>query len=387
MSRKTAERLLHNEVCTPAAIDATTRELTFSRVLPSASRLLCAIDGTSLLITDRVNRKGLGKVGSHDSSTGLIVQSSVLLDEGKVPIGIVRQRYWSRPADCVESEIWREGLLETDSDLAKHGLADKTTILMDRGYDCSALLSLLKTLRSRVIIRAVQDRLVCPSDTPDMRKAKKLAVTVGNYLQGVPFSSSITIDVCAATIICKGQKTSVSSEKRECHLQIKSAKVGVLLHNESQPEQDRAQTSSSSPKARYSMTTATVVYAEESAPPDGSDPMKAMFWLNYDVDSPDELAQVIADYKARWRIEEFHKMWKTGGVNAEETQVQDRDALECVLRTAAVAGMRLLEMRYRLGANPAEDASSCFTQEEIKGFDVIDQADYRGRTAKKHKPN
>src|SRR5687767_14599121 len=60
----------------------------------------CAVDGTSLTLTDRRREKDFGSVGSHaEGARGLKVINAMVLSPEGVPLGISAQQWWARPTD------------------------------------------------------------------------------------------------------------------------------------------------------------------------------------------------------------------------------------------------------------------------------------------------
>src|SRR4029078_5972091 len=57
--------------------------------------VFCAIDGTSLNLTDHAHPKGMGPVGSRaEGGRGLKVLNAMVLSPEGVPIGVSCERYW-----------------------------------------------------------------------------------------------------------------------------------------------------------------------------------------------------------------------------------------------------------------------------------------------------
>lgn len=343
----------------------------------TAEHLFCAVDGSSLNITDRTGHKGLGKINDSDAK-GIIVQNSVVFDEKKVPCGVLKQLYWTRPNSQCESLNWKEITEETIETLVKRKLAHKTTLLFDRGYDCPDILDLLRDHRVKIILRAAQNRCVCDETVRTAKAARKVQKPVTEYLKDIHYIATKEVRI---PLPPKSQDKSFDMKTRPCTLHIKQANVMVLLR----PRKYRAnpQQALEDGKPLEWLTPVTVVYAEELNPPDGFEPVKWLLWLNYSVNTPDQLSKVLDDYSIRWRIEEFHKIWKSSGTNVEATQAQSYDMIEKTARTSAIAAINLARMHFQLIANPDAPATSCFDEIEIRALRMIDKQYYRGRMAKK----
>ena len=342
----------------------------------TAEHLYCAIDGTSLNITDRTGNKGLGYI-NNSNAKGLIVQNSILLDEHKVPCGVLKQKYWARPNEQCESLNWKEIVEDSIETLAKHNLASKTTILLDRGYDCPNIIDILPDKRVRIILRGGQFRAACDASVTTAKQARKVQKPIMEYMNSIPFVAEKLVYVPVPV----NNDRSFNLKTRPCLLRLKQADVKVFLKPRRYKDNPNLAVIDGKPKEW--LTPVTAVYAEELMPPLGAEPVKWLLWLNYSVDTPEQLSKVLDDYSIRWRIEEYHKIWKTSGTNVEQTQAQTYEMIEKTARVAAVGAINLARIHFQLESNPDAPASTCFDDVEIKAFRVIDKSFYRGRMAKK----
>ena len=75
-----------------------------------------------------------------------------------------------------------------------------------------------------------------------------------------------------------------------------------------------------------------------------------MCWLllsSEPVDSFGAACQLLHDYALRWRVEEFHKAWKSGA-GIEQRRMQSADNLERMAVVLAFVAVRLLQLREAL---------------------------------------
>ena len=74
---------------------------------------------------------------------------------------------------------------------------------------------------------------------------------------------------------------------------------------------------------------------EEGTTPRGEKPIQWLLLTNHPVRDKQEIRQVVFGYTMRWRIEEFHKTWKTGWCDVEQTQLLRTQAvIRCLLRVS-----------------------------------------------------
>lgn len=77
------------------------------------------------------------------------------------------------------------------------------------------------------------------------------------------------------------------------------------------------------------------------------------------VSSREEALRVLEYYEKRWLIEEFHKAWKSGGIQVEDLRMQSKENLEKIVVMLAFITARLQQLRY-LGLNKAvAEKQSC----------------------------
>ena len=75
---------------------------------------------------------------------------------------------------------------------------------------------------------------------------------------------------------------------------------------------------------------------------------------------------VVLGYVQRWRIEQFHKIWKTGACRVEDTQLRECDRIEKWAMLKAAVAMRILRLGYLARTAPSTPATVVFTMAEIK---------------------
>lgn len=90
--------------------------------------------------------------------------------------------------------------------------------------------------------------------------------------------------------------------------------------------------------------TLNAVLAEEINPPKGETPLKWLLLTSEPVESLAQALRVIDIYTHRWRIEEFHKAWKTGA-GAERQRMEEPDNLERMVSILSFVAVRLLQLR------------------------------------------
>jgi hypothetical protein len=96
---------------------------------------------------------------------------------------------------------------------------------------------------------------------------------------------------------------------------------------------------------------------------------RALDWLLYTntvVDGAESARSIVNGYATRWRIEEFHKTWKTGACNAERMQLRSSEAaMRWAIILAAVA-TRIERLKYKARTTPNAAATDELGRDEVK---------------------
>jgi hypothetical protein len=145
---------------------------------------------------------------------------------------------------------------------------------------------------------------------------------------------------------------------REARMEVRSADVTFCLQ--------KYPTKQHVPATLYA-----VLVREVSTVPAGEAPLEWMLLTTYEVHDLADAQTVVRGYAQRWRIEEFHRIWKTGLCNVEDTQLGDRDnIIRWAIILASVAA-RILRISY-LGRNQPElAAAEEFEREEIDAVIIL----------------
>lgn len=71
------------------------------------------------------------------------------------------------------------------------------------------------------------------------------------------------------------------------------------------------------------------------------------------MDKKETARKVLRNYELRWRIEDYHKAWKSG-VGVEKLRLQSRENLERAGSIFAFIAVKLLQIREIALSNPDE---------------------------------
>lgn len=104
---------------------------------------------------------------------------------------------------------------------------------------------------------------------------------------------------------------------------------------------------------------------EVGSTPCGETPIEWLLLTNSPVDSVEDARLVVDGYAQRWRIEQFHKLWKSDGCRTEQMQLR---SVESICRWATVlasVAMRIQRIAYLSRQDPELPADTEFSRAEI----------------------
>lgn len=325
-------RLLRNEAIPVAAILESGFAATAKRVAKSA-RLL-AIDDTTTLSYHHGVREQLGDTGGPEDaySRGYQVHSTLLVDADRgTTEGLIAQHVWCREVaqrgrkhqrktrayETKESYKWERNACAMRQRLGAR--MSQVIAVSDRESDIYEYLEHKLTQGERFIVRAAQNR-VLENQQPHLFEALKEAVCCGER--------TVTI----------AQRAGRSA--RTAQLRLRALRVSLMAP--------------ANRSNRMSLTL-NVVLAEETGA--AKEPLRWIVLTSEAIDDAAQVNDIVRCYGLRWRIEEFHKAWKSGA-GVEEQRHQSRDTLQRMMTLLAFVAVRLLQLREVLD-NPLAAESAC----------------------------
>ena len=102
-----------------------------------------------------------------------------------------------------------------------------------------------------------------------------------------------------------------------------------------------------------------MISCNEVSPPDGMSPLCWKLYTNEPINSATEALQIVRYYELRWRVEEFHKAWKSAGTQVESFRLQTRNNLEKIIVITAFIAVRLLQLRELIDNKEDSKSTSC----------------------------
>jgi hypothetical protein len=303
------------------------------------------IDGTSLSLVDASGVKDLGPVGPKGGGNGVEVMSAIAVRLDGTPLGIIGQSYWTRdrdnrvkhtrklrPLEEKETRYWLDIIGQTENALAAEGNSCKPWYQLDRGGDFRELLMWANDTSSYVTVRAAQDRRVIDAETRLLWESLDKQTLYGMFELAVSGNPN--------------------RKPRTASLHVRAGKVTLLL------------------PGNKTATLTAVLVREEDTVPDGDKPIEWLLLTNKEVTNFDDARLVIFGYSQRWRIEEFHKTWKSV-CRIEDTQLRDFDAIVKLAILLASVAMRVERLKYLARTTPTLPANIEFSRYEIDALIIL----------------
>ena len=286
---------------------------------------------------------GLGFLNDSPQARGLHLHSSLLLDESGVLFGIAHLHFWVRqdfrqasadqvralPIEQKESYKWLLGLRATDRAFrAVTQNPPRLIHVMDREGDVHEVFAEVKRLRQDAVIRCAQNRRVAggPPDAADYSQqhvARQAAL--GQVELRVPLREG-------------GYRTAVC--------EVRAARVRLS------PGAKRR-------RGRRPLSLGLIEVREISTPPAGEQAARWWLWTTLPVRRPGQIQRVLRIYRARWRLEEYHRTLKTS-CRVERLRLSSGEKLMKAITLQAWVATRVVRLRDRVKDTPQGSCRECF---------------------------
>jgi hypothetical protein len=305
------------------------------------------VDGTSLKLPDWQRRKDFGAVGStNNGARGLKVIHAYAVSADGTPVGILNQQWWARPTRKKRSDCQNRPLedKETVHWVRAIGRATRALVLagsrawfqVDREGDRYWTLAALHRTGQWFTVRSTYGhRFVTSGDAGRRRRLRNVA-RKGKY------RGAVTLDIPAR----------LHREGRRANLRIRTAAMTLDMVEAHSEE-------------RLALDVNVVEVLEMGTTPRGEKPIHWRLLTNHSVTTMKDVLAVIDGYTKRWRIEELHRVWKSGALRVEETQLRSAARVIKWAILAVVTAARIERLRVLARTTPDDPALGAFTQHEI----------------------
>jgi len=358
-SREGAFRLLENPAVRPSAVRAPVFDATGRRCAPHGL-VFVAVDGSVLSIADEAKAKGLGNVGSRRLS-GVQVMSALAVTAGGTVLGLCDQRSWVRdqrsahalrrrasPNAPSETRHWVDTLESSKNLLSRLATDCEPWFQLDRGADCWQVFDWAVQRGALATVRATHDRRV--DDRTDF---------LWSAVEKTPVLAKLRIVVPARPSVQRRKRIgnrrrlawfTQPRPERIARLSVRAATVSLSLTDSS--------------RRLFSLRLNAVLVREQRAPND-DDKVEWMLLTTHPISTRSDVLQVVRGYSLRWRIEDFHRVWKRGLCRVEDTQLRSRSAIDKWATLLAAVATRAMRLCHLARSTPGAPASQELCRTEI----------------------
>ncbi len=319
--------------------------------------IVLAVGDTSYLDSKKIveKREEYGPIGN--GGNGLILHSALAVnaDNGQ-PMGLLTEKLWhrehqektvkktkkqkqkqraearKRPIEEKESYKWIEAFQEVQNLLSSEQLStisSKIIHVFDREGDMAEVFQFVsQTANTGVVVRAAHNRAIEGEDS-----------YLWQWLPSQPIKMEVAVEL-------------PQTKKRSEH----QAKLAIRY----------APLKLRSPARIKEQEYFEVygVYAVEIDPPEGCEPVEWMLLTTEPVTNHIEAQTILRWYTYRWRIEEYHKILKSG-CKAESYRLAG-DSMQVLLGFLTNIAAQLLKMTYLNRTNPETSAKEVFNEVQIE---------------------
>lgn len=307
-----------------------------------------AVDQSSLAFMDRQNVRGLGPDDNREYSRirGAQVMTSLAIDARGTPIGVAAQRWWlrseakivrghndKRPLEERESCHWTRSMEEVRERLQRAAPGVTPWFVMDRGADAHHVLLDGYEGRGHLTVRTYVDRNV-------LRNGQERKLFACLRRQPVLDTTRVFVP-----------KTH-RRKARWVTFELRVLRRSVRVRNKNHGKEQWRDFS-------------VVRVREVGRPPAGEKRIEWMLLTTYGVETPADAHLVVRGYTYRWRVEEFHKTWKSGACNVESSQLRSFEAIKRWATILAAVSARIERLKQLSRSQPDLDALEEFSRAEL----------------------
>jgi hypothetical protein len=328
-----------------------------ARACAEESFVYCVVDGSSLSLTDHQRNKGFGPIGTRSQGArGLKVMNALTVSAKGVPIGLTAQEWWLRrdkvPAgqrtadrdkrEVIEKETqrWIDAMVRSEAVMAEHAPRTRLWFQLDREADAWPILRHADESGHWFTVRGSHNRWVRGKDGR--------RVFLRDALAGEPMATEYELTVTAG---CKRTARTARMQVRACILPFELRDKRTLQ--------------------RATQEIGVVLAREAGTVPVGEAPLDWLLLTNRPLTTASEIREVILGYAQRWRIEDFHRAWKSGACRVEENQLHSAEAVKKWATILAAVAVRVERIKLLSRRDPERPASEEFSPLELRALVLL----------------
>jgi hypothetical protein len=266
-----------------------------------------------------------------------------------VPLGVLNQQWWrrarrkkrydcaDRPLDDKESQHWVNAI--GDAAMTLETMGTKPWFQIDREGDRYWTLKTLHDCESRFTVRSTYAHRYVFLGPRKRRVRLRAAIGKGR------FRGAFTVRL----------RERPNRRAREAKVQIRTTSV-VL------------DTTEAFSGERMELPVNVVEVREFGTTPRGQEPLHWRLLTNQPIGTDDEIEAILSGYAHRWKIEELHRVWKSGACRVEQTQQRSP---ERVIKWAVLTVVTAARIERLPRTQPQASACEAFNKYELHALTLM----------------
>jgi hypothetical protein len=342
-------RFFDNDDIDAAELLAAHLRQTQDRLATANAPVILAIqDTTQLDFSHHPQIAGMGVV-NHEQRPGMLVHTTLAVTPQRVPLGVLDQQVWTRPAETLgkrphhdsrpigdkESQKWLTSLQRTAA-VQAHLPSTQIVSVGDREADIYDLFLLAGELHQDVLVRGSWDRRVAHPEEH-----------LWSYLEAQPVAGDLTITT----------PRHEQTLSRTATLTVRS--TAVTLRPPKKRETEHLPTISM-----------WVILAREDNPPSGVTPIRWLLLTTVPTATLAQACERVGWYACRWVAEMYHKVMKSG-CRIEQRQFDDLENLRRYLAMDAIVAWRVLYLTMQGRETPTVPCTGILEVDEWQALYVF----------------
>lgn len=314
-------------------------------------------DGTDLNFATHHGCEGLGTIGRNRGSSGtagLHLHTTFAVSGDGVPLGVVNLEFdapdgapeQGRPVEERKTGRWLRGLRHSAAAVKELDRV-KAVAVMDREGDMFDVFHQHRATGCRrlsLLVRAQHDRSL-GRGRPKLFARVRAAPESGQF--------TMTVERQSARNSARGQKAFAGRARRTARVSLRWLELAVPP-----PAKE---------KARFGpepLTLNAVHVGEVDVPDDGSEPVSWILLTTLPVTGLHQAREVVRLYGLRWRIEDWHRILKSG-CKVETIAHRTGPRIERAVAINAVIAWRIATLTHLARKEPELPATTAFTDIEL----------------------
>lgn len=328
------------------------------RRMKDQKMVLCIQDGSSLNYNGAAECKGLGAIGSNQTgakSLGLHLHSTLVVNDEGLPLGVLQS----------QCEAPKSKDPDDTRSAAKIPIEEKKTFAWILGMrDCEAIASDMPHTRILQVMDREADIFELfdqwqqgPRNTDLLVRAKHNRQTT-NTKNPKLFDGVQATDPCLKIQLSIGRQSARLKKSKQKARPKRVERTAIMTLRYQQAELKQSSSAKDEPVSLW------VVHLKEETPPTGVKPVEWFLLTTMEITSPEQAERLVGWYCLRWRIEDWHRVLKSG-CGIEELRNETADRLKRALAIYLVIAWRVMLMTLLSRESPELPPEVLFTDIEL----------------------